>query len=610
VQPPPSASNGSSDQGETSHECLPPTWAHLLGFLALSIGFCSAAVLSAAHLTDFTPPGCGAGNPCAEAAASRWGSIVGWPTSYLGVAWFGALLVAWTQSLGRGISRGLIGAARIGVLVAAGLVTAMMNEKMWCPYCLATHAAGFIFWVILEGVARRTKYRATSLAPLAAFAMISIGLGIAEWARSDRVMDQTESAVNDSITRLSAATGYASAGTGFTGRYRLGPEVALARLVIFSDYQCGPCRRVEEEVSALLRSRPDVSLSVKHYPLCRDCNAGVQQDIHPQACRAARAAEAAGMIQGDAGFFSLHSWLFARAGVFSDAELTEELGRMGLDEAGVQAFFTTMNGEETLRRIRADTEEGRTLELKVTPLVFINGIDFPGWFAEKAITRAVQVLADKQTPARSSSSDRPATGLARDVQHWLAEETKALPTSRDSFARGPADAPVRLVFFGNYRGNLATQAWKLLDAVTKQRSDVRLEFHPFPMSTGCNPALKRDAFPGDCRLTALAVAAGRIDGAENFWKLHDWLLSHPQSGRPEGDAAIRAASLELGIDTDALFIAAVAPETMTFMASEVSSAAAVGITYAPTLFINGRQVKEWSKPGVIESILDHARVHP
>src|SRR5207253_1634671 len=62
----------------------------------------------------------------------------------------------------------------------------------------------------------------------------------------------------------------------FTGRFRHGPEVAPVRLVIYSDYQCVDCNRIELEVRSLLEQHPEISLSIKQYPFCHDCNPGMK----------------------------------------------------------------------------------------------------------------------------------------------------------------------------------------------------------------------------------------------------------------------------------------------------------------------------------------------
>ncbi len=76
---------------------------------------------------------------------------------------------------------------------------------------------------------------------------------------------------------------------------------------MLTDYQCIDCQKVEREIEEILASRSDVSLSVKHYPMCAEaapgvpCNPYVKQTLHANACWAARAAEAAGILKGDQG---------------------------------------------------------------------------------------------------------------------------------------------------------------------------------------------------------------------------------------------------------------------------------------------------------------------
>ena len=40
--------------------------------------------------------------------------------------------------------------------------------------------------------------------------------------------------------------------TGFTGRYRLGPESSPIRIVMLTDYQCVDCQRVEGEIEEIV----------------------------------------------------------------------------------------------------------------------------------------------------------------------------------------------------------------------------------------------------------------------------------------------------------------------------------------------------------------------
>ena len=71
---------------------------YLAGQILLAVCLAAAGMLAAEHLSGLRLPGCGPSSGCAQLAAGRWGSIHGWPVSFLGAAWFAALAAffAWT----------------------------------------------------------------------------------------------------------------------------------------------------------------------------------------------------------------------------------------------------------------------------------------------------------------------------------------------------------------------------------------------------------------------------------------------------------------------------------------------------------------------------------
>src|SRR5690606_14924247 len=146
---------------------------------------------------------------------------------------------------------------------------------------------------------------------------------------------------------------------GFRGRYVHGPEEAAIRVVMFTDYQCPDCNRIESEIEPILKQRDDISLSVMHFPFCRNadggkiCNKYAPRDLHANACRAARAAEAAGIVGGNAAFCDMHFWVFSRSGNFTQAELDQKIGAMGLDR---EDFLAAMQGDQTLSIVHQDVE--------------------------------------------------------------------------------------------------------------------------------------------------------------------------------------------------------------------------------------------------------------
>ena len=224
--------------------------------------------------------------------------------------------------------------------------------------------------------------------------------------------------------------------------------------MIISDYQCPDCKRVEGEVRSMLEMRDDVSFSAKHFPMCTQCNRFCEArnfNPHPNACWAARAAEAAGLLQGADGFFRMHHWLFDRQGSFTSAELNAALPELGFD---AQEFVQTMTGVLTEQYVKEDIEEGIQLGLHFTPMVFINGVEVKGWTRPGAVREAIEAVAASAPPPGSATDDVPATAAEKYVNDWRDERVRVLPSRDADWARTPAPRgnrmPVEVVIFGDY----------------------------------------------------------------------------------------------------------------------------------------------------------------
>ncbi|MFJ8687306.1 DsbA family protein [Micromonospora wenchangensis] len=90
-----------------------------------------------------------------------------------------------------------------------------------------------------------------------------------------------------------------------------------------------------------------------------------------------------------------------------------------------------------------------------------------------------------------------------------------VPVTETDHVRGPLDAPVTLVQYGDFQCPYCGAAYPNLAEVLRQRRDiVRLVYRHFPI-TNLHPYAERAA--------EVAEAAGRRD---RFWEMHDWLYEH------------------------------------------------------------------------------------
>ena len=142
-----------------------------------------------------------------------------------------------------------------------------------------------------------------------------------------------------------------------------GPDDAKKTMVIFTDFQCPKCKEFEDqvhnEIVPLAERTGGLKVVFKHWPICTDCNEFAYNNLHPRACRASLAAEAARIVGGDEAFWKMHDLLWERQQMWKNTgDFAELAGEIGLDE---EAFTGAMESDEARNRVKADIEEGANL---------------------------------------------------------------------------------------------------------------------------------------------------------------------------------------------------------------------------------------------------------
>ena len=431
---------------------------------------------------------------------------------------------------------------------------------------------------------------------IAAAATVFLAVSAACWGFERRAQHRVEARGETELARSTSSiiAGNASVETsselGFRGRYLLGPDRAAVRLVVFTDYQCEDCRKIEEQLERLLERHEDVSLSVKHFPYCLDCNPTVDRTLHGNACWAARAAETAGILWGDEGFWAMHRWLFAQRGLFTSTEQLEQgIRSLGFDPGG---FVERMMAGDPLIGIAAEIEEARSLGLFQTPMIFVNGVELRGWHARDAVVHAVEAVLSAGPVASTHADDRPPVAVAKCVEDWRdrSNPRRSLPGGPHTLLPGSSPARVRVVVFGDYREPTSAEADRLIRAWSAGRGDTRYEFRPYPFDRSCNPHVSETRFPDACLAARTAEAAYLLGGLEAYRPVHEWLMSGPES---LDDEDLRAACARIRLDVDALLTLRDGEEVGEAVAEEIAAGRRIGIRQIPTIYVNERQVVRW-----------------
>jgi protein-disulfide isomerase len=138
-----------------------------------------------------------------------------------------------------------------------------------------------------------------------------------------------------------------------------GPDNAPFELVMYGDFQCPYCtaaqsilRRVRDRLDGRLR------FVFRHLPLT---------EVHPDAERAAEAAEAAG-AQGS--FWEMYDALYASGGRLTEPDLIAIADRLGLD---VERFRADLASGAHRARVARDADAARANGVTGTPAFFVNG---------------------------------------------------------------------------------------------------------------------------------------------------------------------------------------------------------------------------------------------
>jgi protein-disulfide isomerase len=137
-----------------------------------------------------------------------------------------------------------------------------------------------------------------------------------------------------------------------------GPKNAPITVVLFSDFQCPFCGRVEPSITELEKLYPGkVRVAWKNFPL----------SFHDKAKGAAEAALAA-HEQGK--FWQMHEILFKNQQALTPADLEKYAQEIGLN---MPKFKAAIESDKFAAAIEADMKQGSELGVSGTPAAFVNG---------------------------------------------------------------------------------------------------------------------------------------------------------------------------------------------------------------------------------------------
>jgi protein-disulfide isomerase/uncharacterized membrane protein len=334
---------------------------------------------------------------CADVLASPWATGPGGlPTALLGAVYFGSLAL-WYLVVGRPRGGGRswqavpLGLNLAGAVVSLFLISVMLGRlHEICWWCTLTHlinfALLFLAWRLFranrtEGDWPPRRLGAAGILLMIAWAVLCLqGLAVSNLRKSaQRANEYARSFYEDVDLQRYLQQRTASAAVPIRPDDPVrGNPAAAHTAVVFSDFQCPACRAFaefsESEILPALGDR--LRIVYKHYPLNRACNPGLSADIHPDACEASEAAEAARQLGGSEAFWKMHDVLFRSQDSFGQQPWKTLAQEVGLDPAALAGLIGSRAHHN---RIVEDTELGRRLGLRSTPTVYLDGRKMEEW---------------------------------------------------------------------------------------------------------------------------------------------------------------------------------------------------------------------------------------
>jgi protein-disulfide isomerase len=360
-----------------------------------------------------------------------------------------------------------------------------------------------------------------------------------------------------------------------------GPAAAPITIVVWSDYACGYCYRVQTTLDALDQLYPG-QIRWVHRTLPLD-------DENTTTAEAALAAAAQGR------FRPMNDRLYAVAGRVDRAAVELIAREIGLDMVRFRADLDT----RTYRaQIDADTADARGIGVSGTPTFFVNGRPIHGNQPLKVFADVVDEELARSHAAPSQDYETLVAG-GRVAADALPVEAKAFELDTNETYRvglglpghqlGPDTALVTIIAWSDFQCPFCAKTAPVLAHVRqKYGDDVRIVFRHLAMSFHRNAGLAAEA----------GVAAAEQG---KFWAFHDQVFAH--------FGALTRADLEgfakaAGLDLERFRIALDERRYRDAVVAEGADALALGVDGTPTLFINGKAVIGARDAETLDKLID------
>jgi protein-disulfide isomerase len=356
-----------------------------------------------------------------------------------------------------------------------------------------------------------------------------------------------------------------------------GNRLAYVTLVVFSDFQCSHCARLETTLARLRAEYGEDKLRIvfKNKPLA----------YHAHARLAAEIGHGVLALAGQEAFWRYHAMAFGQ-----QANMSPETLRAWAVEAGVgkDALEEGLGKKLWKPKVERDVVQARRLGVEGTPGSFVNGVAIPG---AQSFDNFKSIVDDELTKAaslveRGIERDKVYTRLASANFTRKDDDAQAAAEAKDVYkvpagtapVRGSATAQVTIIEFSDFQCPFCKRAEATLGRIRREyRDKVRLLWRDMPLASHQRAEAAAE----------LARAARAQKGDAGFWTVHDLLLdSQPKLE----DADLERIAQEAKLDVAKAMAAVQAKSFKRGIDEDMDLADDFNASGTPHFFINGRRM--------------------
>lgn len=365
-----------------------------------------------------------------------------------------------------------------------------------------------------------------------------------------------------------------------------GPADALVTVVVFSDFQCPFCKRVEGTLAALAQKfGSDLRIVWKDYPL----------PFHDRAIPAAVFARVALDHQGVEGFWRAHDALFAAQEDLGEAALARLAGKLGLSWSEIQKASADRRYLPTLD---LGQDLAKKLDVRGTPCFFINGRRLEGAMPLPVF----MALVDGEL---AKAREKVAAGQSRQSLYAAITNTTAKPASlegkrvvapsKENPSRGDGKAKVTIQVFADFQCPYSRKVMPTLAQIEKKHAgQVRLVWRNYPLPFHEDAAVAAEA--------AQEVFAQK--GASAFWKYGEMLFGAQSEVDGLGRENLEKLAHRLGVNAKKFRVALDDHRHRATIERDVQAAKDADIDGMPAVLVNGYLVGGAESAEVFESAVE------